>query len=216
MRHTTKISGDSTNWKNIVKTNEEQDSVWKSIALGQLEEKNKTDIFSSLTEKMRRFLYLTMDLVLTDLQKECYTKYFSMEESNKVIKIADEMGIKPSTVYKHIRKANEKLIILGELFIDACGYKSYYEDTKKTIKFCLKNLDPDERAVIEEYYINVIPILKIAQKYDLSQDEVYALMKEGSKKIVDRTTITYSQLKDLRTGIISMRKGKKKKRWRFL
>jgi len=55
------------------------------------------------------------------------------------------MDISPATVYKHIRKANEKLYTLGELFLKSCGYKSYYDGIKNTILKSLDLLDYDER-----------------------------------------------------------------------
>lgn len=94
---------------------------------------------------MKKFTYLPMDLVLSQKQKECYKRYHSMTESNRIQLIAEDMDLSPATVYKHIRKADEKLYALGELFLNSCGYKSYYDDIKNTILKSLDLLDYDER-----------------------------------------------------------------------
>lgn len=62
------------------------------------------------TEKLKRMDSLLKKAVkyeLTERQKKCITYFYY--ESKKVDEIAELLGIKPTTVYKHLKKARKAL-----------------------------------------------------------------------------------------------------------
>ena len=204
-----KISGDAINWD--IKNN----STWDNINKEQFIDVEQ-NIYTSIIIKMKKFTYLSMDLVLSQKQKECYKKYHSMTESNRIQLIAEDMNLSPATVYKHIRKADEKLYALGELFLKSCGYKSYYDGIKNTILKSLDLLDYDEREIIKQYYLYGNSIKYIAKRFELPSDIIYELYKSGTKKIIKTFSISRKHLTDLRHGIINAKRISRYRRgWRF-
>ena len=62
---------------------------------------------SSIRNRMKKLIAIGIDTELTDRQKDCLTMRVYQEMS--VEDIAAELGIRPTTVYKHIKKAKEAL-----------------------------------------------------------------------------------------------------------
>ena len=62
---------------------------------------------SSIRNRMKKLIHICMEDELTDRQKDCLTMrvYQNMSAED----IAAELGIRPTTVYKHIKKAKEAL-----------------------------------------------------------------------------------------------------------
>lgn len=62
---------------------------------------------SQRLRRMEKLLRLAMKLELTDKQKTCIRLYYL--EEKKVAEIADCLHIRPTTVYKHLKKARQAL-----------------------------------------------------------------------------------------------------------
>ena len=56
---------------------------------------------------MKKLIAISIDTELTDRQKDCLT--MRVYQGISVEDIAAELGIRPTTVYKHIKKAKEAL-----------------------------------------------------------------------------------------------------------
>lgn len=193
-----KYSGDSFNWN---RNFNEDNNFWENIEIERFinDESNIHD--ESIITKMKRFTYLSMDLVLTPLQKKCYLDYHKYENVGKIQIIADELGITPATVYKHIRIANAKMYVMGNLFLKSYGYKSYYDGIKNIFSRGLNLLDYDEREIIKQYYLYGNNISYIAKKFDLPTREIYKLCNSGTRKLIKKTSLSKKHLLDLRHSI---------------
>lgn len=130
---------------------------------------------------MKKFTYLSMDLILSQKQKECYKKYHSMTESNRIQLIAEDMDLSPATVYKHIRKADEKLYALGELFLNSCGYKSYYDDIKNKLIAVIEYLPDIQYKIIKLYYLDLKNYKYICNYLNLSKQDFNTHLNEALK-----------------------------------
>ena len=62
---------------------------------------------SSIRNCMKKLIAIGIDTELTDRQKDCLT--MRVYQKMSVEDIAAELGIRPTTVYKHIKKAKEAL-----------------------------------------------------------------------------------------------------------
>lgn len=62
---------------------------------------------SSIKDRMKKLIAIGIDTELTDRQKDCVT--MRVYQKMSVEDIAAELGIRPTTVYKHIKKAKEAL-----------------------------------------------------------------------------------------------------------
>lgn len=62
---------------------------------------------SSIRNRMKKLIHICMEDELTDRQKDCLT--MRVYQKMSVEDIAAELGIRPTTVYKHIKKAKEAL-----------------------------------------------------------------------------------------------------------
>ena len=65
-------------------------------------------------EKLLRVLRRSMDGGLTELQRFCVEEHFINNRRQCVI--AKELGVAPSTVHRHIRRALEKLKIIASYY----------------------------------------------------------------------------------------------------
>ena len=61
----------------------------------------------SIRDRMKKLIAIGIDTELTDRQKDCLT--MRVCQGMSVEDIAAELGIRPTTVYKHIKKAKEAL-----------------------------------------------------------------------------------------------------------
>ncbi len=68
---------------------------------------------SAERNKMKRLLHSAIDNGLTDLQKKCLIAYYGGKEQ-KVI--AEEMGLAPSTVSRHIKAAIKRLRNIAQYY----------------------------------------------------------------------------------------------------
>ncbi len=57
--------------------------------------------------RMSRFIKRALDTELTERRRQCITAYYI--EGRRVDEIARELGIRPTTVYKHIKEARSRL-----------------------------------------------------------------------------------------------------------
>ena len=62
---------------------------------------------SSIRDRMKKLIAVGIDTELTDRQKDCLT--MRVYQNMSVEDIAAKLGIRPTTVYKHIKKAKEAL-----------------------------------------------------------------------------------------------------------
>ena len=62
---------------------------------------------SSIRDRMKKLIAVVIDMELTDRQKDCLT--MRVYQGISVEDIAAELGIRPTTVYKHIKKAKAAL-----------------------------------------------------------------------------------------------------------
>ena len=62
---------------------------------------------SSIRNRTKKLIAISIDTELTDRQKDCLT--MRVYQKMSVEDIAAELGIRPTTVYKHIKKAKEAL-----------------------------------------------------------------------------------------------------------
>lgn len=62
---------------------------------------------SSIRNRIKKLIHICMEDELTDRQKDCLT--MRVYQKMSVEDIAAELGIRPTTVYKHIKKAKEAL-----------------------------------------------------------------------------------------------------------
>ena len=62
---------------------------------------------SDIRNRMKKLIAISIDTELTDRQKDCLT--MRVYQKMSVEDIAAELGIRPTTVYKHIKKAKEVL-----------------------------------------------------------------------------------------------------------
>ena len=58
---------------------------------------------SSIRNRMKKLIAIGIDKELTDRQKDCFT--MRVYQNMSVEDIAAKLGIRPTTVYKHINKA---------------------------------------------------------------------------------------------------------------
>ena len=65
-------------------------------------------------EKLLRVLRRSMDGGLTDLQRFCVEEHFI--NNRRQYQIAAELGVTPSTVNRHIKRAVEKLKIIASYY----------------------------------------------------------------------------------------------------
>ena len=200
-----KYSGDSFNWN---RNFNEDNNFWENIEIERFinDESNihnESNIYDeSVLIKMKRFTYLSMDLILTPFQKKCYLDYHKYEGiKDRIQIIADELGITPATVYKHIRIANAKMYAMGNLFLKSYGYKSYYDGIKNIFSKALNLLDYDEREVVKQYYLYGNNTSYIAKKFDLSKNEIHKLCNSGTRKLIKKTSLSKKHLLDLRHSI---------------
>ena len=68
---------------------------------------------SAARRQMMRILSNAVRLGLTDLQKRCLTEYY---QGKKQKVIAEELGIAPSTVCRHIKAAEKRLRYIGQYY----------------------------------------------------------------------------------------------------
>ena len=68
---------------------------------------------SAARRQMMRILSNAVRLGLTDLQKRCLTEY---NQGKKQKVIAEELGIAPSTVCRHIKAAEKRLRYIGQYY----------------------------------------------------------------------------------------------------
>ena len=62
---------------------------------------------SGIRNRMKKLIHICMEDELTDRQKDCLT--MRVYQNMSVEDIAAKLGIRPTTVYKHIKKAKEAL-----------------------------------------------------------------------------------------------------------
>lgn len=62
---------------------------------------------NEIRDRMKKLIAVVIDMELTDRQKDCLT--MRVYQGISVEDIAAELGIRPTTVYKHIKKAKEAL-----------------------------------------------------------------------------------------------------------
>lgn len=67
----------------------------------------KGDDSSNIRTRMKKLIHICMEDELTDRQKDCLT--MRVYQNMSVEDIAAKLGIRPTTVYKHITKAKEAL-----------------------------------------------------------------------------------------------------------
>ena len=65
------------------------------------------DVPDSKIQRLKKIMKTGIMIELTDKQKSCMLKRYVDEKP--VVDIANEMGIKPVTVYKHIRTAKKRI-----------------------------------------------------------------------------------------------------------
>lgn len=65
------------------------------------------DVPDSKFQRLKKIMKTGIMIELTDKQKSCMLKRYVDEKP--VVDIANEMGIKPVTVYKHIRTAKKRI-----------------------------------------------------------------------------------------------------------
>ena len=65
------------------------------------------DVPDSKIQRLKKIMKTGIMIELTDKQKSCMLKRYVDEKP--VVDIANEMGIKPATVYKHIRTAKKRI-----------------------------------------------------------------------------------------------------------
>lgn len=75
------------------------------------------DVSKLYKKVLVRLIMLLVDEVLTEIQKQCFTK--RTYENKSISEIAEEMGIKETTVYKHIKLARNKLKKYCDIFCRA-------------------------------------------------------------------------------------------------
>lgn len=75
------------------------------------------DVSKLYKKVLVRLTMLLVDEVLTEVQKQCFTK--RIYENKSISEIAEEMGIKETTVYKHIKLAKNKLKKYCDIFCKA-------------------------------------------------------------------------------------------------
>ena len=62
---------------------------------------------NEIRDRMKKLIAVAIDMELTDRQKDCLT--MRVYQGISVEDIAAELGIRPTTVYKHIKKAKAAL-----------------------------------------------------------------------------------------------------------
>ena len=67
---------------------------------------------SNIRNRIKKLIAIGIDTELTDRQKDCLT--MCVYQKMSVEDIAAELGIRPKTVYKHIKKAKEALKKCGK------------------------------------------------------------------------------------------------------
>lgn len=67
---------------------------------------------SNIRNRIKKLIAIGIDTELTDRQKDCLT--MCVYQKMSVEDIAAELGIRPTTVYKHIKKAKEALKKCGK------------------------------------------------------------------------------------------------------
>lgn len=65
--------------------------------------------------RMMKILYKAITTELTDMQRVCITKFYL--EGEKQVQIANELGLNPSTVSRHISAAKKKLKRIAACYI---------------------------------------------------------------------------------------------------
>lgn len=191
------FSGDAIEWNRNF--NENDNNFWENISEENIiNDNDEYNIYESIIIKMKRFTYLSMDLVLTPLQKKCYIDYYKYENGDKVEMIANELGISCATVYKHVRIARGKLFILSEIFIEALNYQSKYEITINKLKQYIKYLDNEEEIyIITNYFIYNKKLQDIKEHLGYSKYQMKYMYKKTRQRIITRTSITTEDLTDL-------------------
>ena len=66
-------------------------------------------------KRMARFLKKALNAELTERRRQCITAYYI--DKKPVADIARELGIRPTTVYKHIRQARNLLKSKADYFL---------------------------------------------------------------------------------------------------
>lgn len=102
---------------------------------------------------------------LTDRQRSVYIRFYV--EMKSVAEIAAEDGIHISAVYRHLRKAEKNFFELKELVLLESGKKLTLCDFKNE----LDRLTPALKKVANDYYINGLKAVDIAEKYGITYDK---------------------------------------------
>ena len=115
--------------------------------------------------KMLRYCFCIMPVVLTGRQRRIYIDHEIRGKSAQTI--AREMRLSRATVYKHLRSADEKLLICREVFFAAQTGKGYYSYIEEKLKTVMKAMQPDAAAFFHDYYFDCLTIPEVARKYGL-------------------------------------------------
>lgn len=153
---------------------------WDKIAFDRMMGTGYADNQSNLI-KMKRFAILSIEYALTDKQKQVYLMRNADKKS--VCQIAKELGLSQASVYKHLTKANLRMEKYCELFITATTGKSYVENLVETLKREIKCMPKDAGTFVEDYYINMMSIKKIAWKYDLPEHIISSTLETQKRKL---------------------------------
>lgn len=189
-----KISGDAMNWN----VQYQKENYWEELKNEYIISKDDLSLLqNNIYNNMKKYVKYSMDIFLTPLQKECYIRYYSMTESNKVKIIAKDMGISEHSVYKHIEKANGKLYVLGELFLKSCGYKSYYDDIKNKLIAVIEYLPDIQYKIIKLYYLDLKNSKYICNYLNLSKQDFNTHLNEALK-ILKKNNLSSTCLSDFR------------------
>ena len=145
-----------------------------AMSLNKYDENNSNGIY----KKQEKLIFMNFALSqLTDKQKNCYLKYYM--EKSRIIDIAKEMGIKQTTVYKHIKKAKMKIADLSE----SLQTNGRLDILITKFKKALKCLPEDERMIIKEYYIQNKSCPLIAKETGTDRSEVYYLHRVAKRRL---------------------------------
>lgn len=172
---------------------------WEDIENEYLQDDQNKDIINmDMINKIKKYIKLSIDIFLTDKQKFCYLNYTIYDQ--KINDIANELGIKPTTAYKHIRIARAKLYILSELFIESCGGQSRYNIIKNKLKSYINYSNKEEQYIITKYLIeNSKGLLDIARELGyFPYNKIYSLYAKTRRNIIKNTSLSNDDLVDLR------------------
>lgn len=177
-----KIAGNASDWDRI------------SFEKSRSEEAGNSDNRLLI---MKRFSLMAVQIALTDRQKKIY--YKKIVENKTVKKIANETGITPSTVYKHLKLADKRIKKLKELFVYSLTGKDYQLFLAEEFKTKLKTLKPDVAGILSEYYLKKLTAEEIAGRRGLTYGCVIGRLQQARKLLLYKG-FGKTELKEIRSA----------------